>query len=202
MIRSTLAAGLIGGAVIFSAAADYPAPVNKEPDWVISLNARRALWNDPALSELNLGVRVRDGEAFVWGPVPTEDMAAEAMARIRLVSGVKGVVSELYVLPADDLLRRKLVPNRPIVKSMPPPDATPTAQTGQPEVVRPLPSRVIDLVDEVRNRQVRFRNLQVEVGGGIVVVTASRSRAADAMDFAEAVRQLPGVTNVVIRSSP
>jgi hypothetical protein len=202
VIRSTLTAGLIGGAVIFSAAADYPAPVKKEPDWVISLNARRALWNDPVLSEMNLGVRVRDGEAFVWGPVPTEDMAAEAMARIRLVAGVRSVVSELYVLPADDLLRRKLLPNRPIVKAPQQRDAMPTAQTGHPDAVRPLPSSVVDLVDEVRNRQVRFRGLQVEVGGGIVVVTASRSRAADAMDFADAVRQLPGVTNVIIRSGP
>jgi hypothetical protein len=153
---------------------------------------------------LNLGVRVRNGEAFIWGPVPTDDLAAEAVARVRLVDGVRTVVSELYILPADDLLRRRLQPS--VAKAAAPavisqPDATPVARLGQPEpAVRAIPSRVVDMVDEVKNRQVRFRSLQIEVANGVVTVTGSPDRAAEAMDLAETVRQLPGVTNVVIRT--
>ena len=85
------------------------------PDWVVTLQARRTLWADPALADLNLGVRVRAGEALVWGPVLNEDQAAEAVARVKLVPGVSLVINELFVLPADDLLRRKFrKPGQPV----------------------------------------------------------------------------------------
>ena len=41
-------------------------------DLRLTVLARRALQGDPALGRLNLGVRVRDGVATVWGPVPSD----------------------------------------------------------------------------------------------------------------------------------
>ena len=201
MNRRSLIAGLFGGALgsAIVAGADV-APPRTQPDWVMALEARRALWNDPRLCEVNLGVRVVDGEAVVWGPVLTQEMAAEAVARIQLVAGVKNVVSELYVLPADDLLRRKLLPSQPAPQARRLPEVIPVDQWRPAvEAVRPIPTRIVDLVDEARNRQVRFRALQVEVSNGVVNITSSPDRNQDAMDFANLARQIPGVANVVVR---
>jgi hypothetical protein len=187
-----LAAGLGG-----LAPADPPARLDQ--DWVLTLAARRSLWSDPVFADFNLGVRVREGQALVWGPVLTEDQAAEVVARVKLIAGIKGVVSELYVLPVDDLLRRKLQPAPPA----PPPSrvtalALPKEKAEQP-AVRPIPTRVADLIEEVRTKERRFRNLRVQVTNGVATVTGSVDRPADAIDFADKVRQLPGVANVVLR---
>jgi hypothetical protein len=105
-MRCWLIGGVMLGTVLWpSLDADEPP---QPPDWVIAHNARRSLWSDPGLAELNLGVLVRDGEALIWGPVLNEQQAAEAVARLKLVSGVKLVINEMFVLPADDVLRRRL----------------------------------------------------------------------------------------------
>lgn len=132
VVRAWLAAGLLGGLVGWTSldAQSPPSP----PDWVITHNARRTLWSDPNLTKLNIGVRVRDGEALLWGPVLTPEQAAEAVARVKLVPGVKTVINELFVLPADDVLRRRL-PDRPIVIQ----PVKPLPQATNTSGVKPLP---------------------------------------------------------------
>lgn len=130
--------------------ASDPPPFVRDADWMASLSARRALWSDPALAELHLGVYVRGGEALVWGPVLTEEQSAEAVARLRLVAGVKSVVNELYVLPADDVLRRQFrrTAENPTTKPTVGVVAIPPQQLG----VRAIPSDISSLVEDVRSR--------------------------------------------------
>jgi len=180
-----------------SPAGDRPEFV-RDADWMTSLAARRAIWSDPALAELHLGVYVRGGEATVWGPVLTEQQSAEAVARLRLVAGVKSVVNELYVLPADDVLRRQFrsVADKPVRSSDLGVVAIPTPRP----LVRAIPSDVQALIDTVRAADRRFESLRALAEGGVVTVTGSASRPADALLFAERVRSLPGVDRVVLRT--
>jgi hypothetical protein len=169
--RSLILMGALAGGL---AAAD-PAPA---PDWVATLHARRALWNDPALAELNIGVRVREGVALVFGPVMNEQQAAEAIARVRLAPGIHDVVNELYVLPANDLLRKRFAPP-------PKPQAALT-------VARPLPMPA-DPLEEARRSDPRFSQLRIVVDRGVVTVSGPADVAAE---FAERIRRLPGVDQV------
>lgn len=100
-------AGGFSSAIGFSApalAADpkRPAAASKAGDWEITLSARKALWADAQLAPLNLGVTVADGVATVWGPVPSHPSLEEALARVRLVPGVREVISELYVVVKEE----------------------------------------------------------------------------------------------------
>lgn len=170
-------------------AAVHAAP--PQPDWILTLQARRVVWDDPSLAELNLGVRVRDGVALLWGPVLNEQQSAEAAGRVRLVPGVNGVINELYVLPADDILRKKFAPARPE------PQAAPTslsvAAAPAPPAVRALPSEPIDLLEDVRWSDPRFRALRVSFHNGVVTVIGPADLVAE---YSERVRSLPGVRHV------
>jgi hypothetical protein len=194
MLWGGLAVAWLAGA---SPAGERP-PFVRDADWMTSLAARRALWSDPALAELHLGVYVRGGEATLWGPVLTEQQSAEAVARLRLVAGVKSVVNELYVLPADDVLRQQFRPSADNPTRNPEPGvvAIPTPRPA----VRAIPSDVQALVNEVRVADRRFESLRARVVGGVVTVTGSAARPADALLFAERVRSLPGVDRVVLRT--
>lgn len=151
------------------------------PDWIATLHARRAVWNDPALAELNLGVRVRDGVALLFGPVLSSQQAAEAVARVRLAPGVNDVIDELYILPANDLLRKKFAkPARPL--------DPPTTPVVRPRIVTPM-----DEIDAVRQSAPRFDRLRVVYREGVVTVIGPADLAAE---FADRVRSLPGVREV------
>ncbi len=98
------------------AAAGTP-PANAERDAYrdlqLTVHARKALQQDPALAPLNLGLRVRGGEARVWGPVPSEELIARALERVRAVQGILKVRNELHVAPAEKEPEPLLVPQTP-----------------------------------------------------------------------------------------
>src|SRR5688572_26384722 len=108
--RADLAA--IGRTVLASllvAAAARGAPADAAgtgADWPLTLQARNALWDDPLLAKLNLGVRVREGIAILHGPVPSQEVAEMAVGRLRRVPGVRGVLNETYPPPVDDPVAR------------------------------------------------------------------------------------------------
>jgi hypothetical protein len=184
-----------------------PSPPERAPlvdaDWAVTLAARRALWTDPALTGLNIGVCVRRGEALVWGPVFSEQQSAEAVARVRLVPGVRAVVNELYVLTADDPLRLKLTPAAP----MGPPTRRPAGQTASyapvaaPTGVRPLAPDFRQWAEEIRLADPRFRDLRVEWIGGVATVGGVVALHSDTLEFAERLRSLPGVDRVILRAN-
>jgi hypothetical protein len=85
-----------------------------ERDTLLTIAARRALYDDLQLKSLNVGVSVRQGTAILWGPIPSAQLEQRALAQVRQVAGVTAVRSELEVVPRDVLLE-SLAPD--LVKS-------------------------------------------------------------------------------------
>jgi hypothetical protein len=184
---------LIGSGLAAVSLSGEPTPAEPpKPDWVVTLQARKALWNDPELADLNLGVRVRKGEALVWGPVLNDAQAAEAVARLKLVPGVETIINEMFVLPANDLLRRKFATPAKQV-------AIVTLGTRNEPAVKAIPSSAADLIDDVRRADSRFLNFRVTFSQGIAEIEGATEPAA-AAEFAARVRRLPGVNGVRFRS--
>ena len=83
-----------------------------------SVRARRALKDDPALARLNLGISVEDGNASVWGPVPSDAVGRRAVVLLESVRGIRAVRSNFYIeTPREqnllgDLARRPEMPER------------------------------------------------------------------------------------------
>ena len=107
------AAGLCVIALAALAPADAPPTANAKDgyrDLQLTVHVRRALHEEEALASVNVGVRVRDGVAILWGPVPSAEAIAKAVARAERVQGIFSVRNELYVAaPASDPNARLLV---------------------------------------------------------------------------------------------
>lgn len=73
-------------------------------DLQLTVEARRALARDPDLGPLNVGVNVRDGVATLWGPIPSDKLAARAIERVKTISALDRVRNELSVEPVLDLV--------------------------------------------------------------------------------------------------
>ena len=90
----------------------------KSRDLWQTVQARKALADDPQLAPLNLGVYVRGGVAFLWGPAPTTEAAFRAETRLRALFELIDVRNDLeimpeYFTPALVPLRPRMLPNRP-----------------------------------------------------------------------------------------
>src|SRR5262249_51834378 len=88
------AIGLCVSALATFAPADAPPAANLKDayrDLQLTVHVRRALREEEALAAVNVGVRVRDGVAILWGPVPSAEVIAKALARIEKVQGILGV---------------------------------------------------------------------------------------------------------------
>ncbi len=69
----------------------------------------------------------------------------------------------------------------------------------------PSQATVSDILTSASNAkkiEARFAKLTVEMQDGILVIGGSAPRAADAWDFADKLRQIPGVSRVVIATAP
>jgi osmotically-inducible protein OsmY len=66
--------------------------------------ARQALEADPELARLNLGVRVHNGVAVLWGPVPSAELARRAVERLQGLPELSGVRNDLFPDPWPDAL--------------------------------------------------------------------------------------------------
>ena len=73
---------------------------------------------------------------------------------------------------------------------------TPPAPTGT--VFPARPTDVLASAEAIRNADARFTALAVEMRSGTLVIGGKAPRAADAWDFAQALRRVPGVARVVV----
>jgi hypothetical protein len=81
-----------------------PAPLfaqNREisPDVLQTFEARKALLGDKDLGPLNLGVKVTNRVAVLWGPVPSGDLSRRAIALLTKMPGLIAVKNELEIDP-------------------------------------------------------------------------------------------------------
>jgi osmotically-inducible protein OsmY len=208
-------------ALVVTISAGAAAVAGAEPpvgDGALTLRAKKALWDNPALVKLNLGVRVRNGVATLHGPVPFAVLADQAVSCVRSVPGVREVVNELYAVSADNPLARAIKepvtarrtdddkagsrgpgapapdPAKPVEPS---PLQSPISQTAVQPVPTPTkPAPLIEQIAQMRDRDLRFSGIRLEVRGGQVTLRGTVSRSQDAWEFARAVRALPGVTGV------
>jgi hypothetical protein len=100
--RRFLFPAILGYGTLAPVAAADPA------DMRLAMEARKSLNADEKLAALNLGVMVRNGEATLYGPVPSEELARRAELRVRVVGGLRNVFNDLHVAPPDDPVLKKL----------------------------------------------------------------------------------------------
>jgi hypothetical protein len=112
---------ICGALVLLTACALAAAPVPAENNTLANLQhtyvARQALQQDPLLASLQIGVRVEQRVAILWGPVPSAELARHAVAKLKELPELVGVRSELHVeLPEDpaSVTRRILRPELPV----------------------------------------------------------------------------------------
>jgi hypothetical protein len=104
------------------------APSNAEAadrDLRLTIQARRALWQDPDLARFNIGVRVRNRIAVLWGPVPSVELAFKAEVCVQGLIELSAVRNELFVRTEGVLAERTTAPSAPAMLPAAPPPALP-----------------------------------------------------------------------------
>lgn len=70
-------------------------------DMRLTIRARKMLLEDPHLGSLNLGVRVEQRIAVLWGPVPSVEIGWQAEERLRTMIELAEIRNEMLVLPEE-----------------------------------------------------------------------------------------------------
>jgi hypothetical protein len=71
--------------------------LGKIRDLAATVRARRLLQEDRVLKTLNLGVSVENGVVSVWGPVPSNAVARQAIAKLETIKNITEVRHNLYL---------------------------------------------------------------------------------------------------------
>jgi osmotically-inducible protein OsmY len=113
-----------------------------QEDLTHEILALQALHNDPRLAPLNLGVKVRDHVATLWGPVPTRELAERAINVVKKLPEIGTVHNQMMIQYREETV----LPPMPLVPALPP--AHPPAKKEQrpPAPVEPLGPPAIELV--------------------------------------------------------
>ncbi len=231
---AVLTAAVFGASAGLQQAAESAPPLPEKKltfrDIQLSVHARKALADDPDLGPLNLGVRVQDNTAFLWGPAPSEALKRRAVDIVKKVKGVFSVKdADVYIAaPTVAVETAEATPPGPPeapthTEAASPPEsvaaltARPAAEASPPEVVlrAPLPpegagpARTVSAappdglaaaVAQARQTEERFRQIDCRLAGDMVILRPGSGRGEDVMAFARAISRLPGLTRIVIES--
>lgn len=197
-------------------------------DLETQVRARQQLAADEELAPFNLGVSVRDGVAVVWGPVPSPEMKARALAAVENVRGIYKVQSEMYVTRTAGTLVTPsyalTLPDAPQTSASAMPDwrtgklpALPgqlssnkgDEPTGPPKSVLLLPAvaapdegpngELASALEGIRKGDERYRLIQYEMKNGAIYLRGT-AKPEHVMAFAQAISRVPGVGRVVLQS--
>jgi hypothetical protein len=202
--------------------------IDADRDLWHTIQARKLLADDPELAGLNLGVRVRNRVATLWGPVPTPDLAFKAEIRLRNLIELVDVHNELFVTgePTVDPPEVAPAPAQPLFLPEQLPPALPPASDGWLRKVQKPASRELELpplrvpqapggasttarkqdadrlladaIETLVRSNAAFRPLRYTVRDRTVYL-ADPGRPTPALtEFARAVARLPGVEGVVL----
>jgi hypothetical protein len=76
---------------------------------------------------------------------------------------------------------------------------SPALPTTAPGTLTSAPAAgLLNAASDMRKTEARFTNLTVDLQGGVLMVGGSAPRASDAWDFAQKLRQMPGVSRVAV----
>jgi hypothetical protein len=116
-----------------------------ERDVLLTLQCRRELALDPELAPLNLGVRIRNRIATLWGQVPSAELSFKAEVCLRGLIELLEVRNDLWVTGENLPVRAPVASPPPAYLPAPPPPmlpGLPAATIPPPVPVRPAPPRV------------------------------------------------------------
>jgi osmotically-inducible protein OsmY len=185
---------------------------------------REKLHTDADLAKLRVNVTVRRNVATLSGDVPSDDHRKLALKRVQEVRGVAGVRDNMRLIPKTEeaspflggprpqfspeelhrLEKKEPLPIKGSNNSVtlgPPEPITPTEKSASGTTVhREIPKGPATDIEALRQKDVRYQALRVEVRQGLVYVRGSVARPEDAEEFAKSLRQIPGVAAVIIEA--
>jgi BON domain len=120
-------------------------------DIQLTVHARKALADDPVLGPTNLGVRVQDNVAVLWGPVSSEAVKRRAVEVVKKVKGVyEARDGDVYIATPPTIVEAPPLPDPPPEAPTKTASASPdpatgaiTALTGLPEASPPAAPVVV-----------------------------------------------------------
>jgi hypothetical protein len=198
--------------------------LGKIRDLAATVRARRLLEEDRVLRPLNLGVSVDNGVVSVWGPVPSQEVARLAVAKLETIRNVTEVRPNFYLRDNQPPARPERVATaKPEFETgrlpLPPEEAPVPAVADGPKLLAPrraataasqpvaavvkLPkpaASLAELVNEARQSEARFREIAVEVRGQAVLVRRGGAPGRDVMDLVQVLRRIRGVSDVILTS--
>jgi osmotically-inducible protein OsmY len=193
-----LAMAVVGGAGLIAATSEAgPSPAEKTADSTLQLQIRDALAETPAVAKFNIGVRVRDGIVTMNGPIPSREVAEQAVTIARKFAGVREVRDELYTPGVGDPLAKAMPQSVTTQRLAVPVEKLPPIIVNLPPVTaRPVSLSLFEQIDRLRDRDRRFAEIRIEVRDGRVILRGRVARAQDAWDFTDQVSQVAGVLGV------
>jgi hypothetical protein len=111
-------------------------------DLGLTIQARRILLQDPELGPLNLGVRVRNRVAILWGPVPSVEMGFKAEVCLRSFVELAEVRNELLITGDDTPAQDQGPRSAPLFLPLEPRPAIPALAPEAAPGLRPRPAVV------------------------------------------------------------
>ncbi|MSR30236.1 MAG: BON domain-containing protein [Gemmataceae bacterium] len=79
------------------------APKNRFRDLELVLKVRKLLAEDKELAPLNIGVSIREGVLFLWGPVPNAKKIQAVLNKVTKVKLIFDVKNEMYLGVVEDI---------------------------------------------------------------------------------------------------
>ena len=77
--------------------------VNRIKDLKLTIQIRKILSEDAELSQLNIGVSVRDGILRLWGPVPDSSKMEKSLKKVANVKLIFDIKNEMYIGVLEDI---------------------------------------------------------------------------------------------------
>src|SRR5205807_6518430 len=90
-----------------------------------TVQARKLLLGDPLLGPLNVGVKVANRKAVLWGPVPSQQLSSRAEQRLRTMFELTEICNRLTIEP-DGVQPATPVPETPRFLPDDPPSVIPS----------------------------------------------------------------------------
>lgn len=77
--------------------------VNRIKDLKLTIQIRKILSEDAELSQLNIGVSVKDGILRLWGPVPDSSKMEKSLKKVANVKLIFDIKNEMYIGVLEDI---------------------------------------------------------------------------------------------------
>lgn len=202
-------------------AEESPPLLSPVEDWRIEARVRQAIRDHSELTRFNPGVTVQDGNASLFGILPTKKAHEELLQTVKAVRGVNRVETRIRIVPPPDTLPDRIADavlfGKPLtgIDARPTPDEktaivrdrprtqTPAETMSSPSrtAMKPDLGKTVDLDEYLRKTSrddLRYRQVTWVIQDGVVKLRGKVQFMQDAWDLAERLADLPGVKRVLL----